>query len=350
MNGVEILRICLLIRRRRPSLLFLGNQKFVHFIDGAVSIVTISKDLSTRKRDSVNMKTFIDQCFGLMGQIKDLRESLLDTTESVKKLISQKRDEAGIFFGFGFELEVGDSPKEKTIAADSTSTTFVGKCANVISTNTVVELIEFVDALTDLIQGDINKNMRNSVAKILPTEGAEVGFARTKEVPTRKFNSAESTLSKVYAEINRFGEFATGNQRAAYDVLMRNLIPSLLDITLCAATNTTVRQFRQEIGVRKNAVAFPDALKPVKDFASVANKSASDIVGCNPVLQYAGNYAKKHRSLIPKDAASNDDISHEKINYPDEQRRRIRFRTNTRSVLFGVLNVATSFYFPTYSN
>ena len=47
-----------------------GNQKFVRFIDDAVFIVTISKDLSSRRRDSVNLETFIDQRFGLMSQNK----------------------------------------------------------------------------------------------------------------------------------------------------------------------------------------------------------------------------------------------------------------------------------------
>ena len=65
--------------------------------------------------------------------------------------------------------------------------------------------------------GDINKAMRNSVVGILSDEGEEFVFTRTKGVHPKKFNSAESTLSKVYAKINRIGEFATGNQREAYD-------------------------------------------------------------------------------------------------------------------------------------
>ena len=152
-------------------------------------------------------------------------------------------------------------------------------------------------------------------------------------------------VSKLYAKINRFGEFATGNPSASYEGLMLSLLPSLADITLCEATNTIVRQFRQEIDVAKNAVAFSDALKTITDFASLANRSASDMIGCNPVLQYAENYVKNHRSLIPKEESSNDDISREKINYPDEQMMLIRSRTNIRTGLFEVLNVATSFYF-----
>ena len=154
--------------------------------------------------------------------------------------------------------------------------------------------------------------MRNSVVGILSDEGEEFVFTRTKGVHPKKFNSAESTLSKVYAKINRIGEFATGNQREAYDWLTRTLIPSLSDITLRAATNTTVRQFHQEIDVGWNAAGFPDVLKPLTDFASVGDQIASGIIGCNPVLQYAENYVGKHRILIPKDAGSNDDISHEK--------------------------------------
>ena len=93
--------------------------------------------------------------------------------------------------------------------------------------------IEFADAMADFIQGDINKEMRNSVVEIISDEGAELVFARTKEVTPKKFNIAESMISKMYAEINWFGEFASGNQSASYDGLMQSLIP-LLRILHCA--------------------------------------------------------------------------------------------------------------------
>lgn len=155
--------------------------------------------------------------------------------------------------------------------------------------------------------------------------------------------ASENTISKAYAKLNRLAEFAIGSQREPYNGRMRRLIPILADITAGVTANTIVRQYHQELGVAKNAasVTFYDALRPVKTCASSAKLSASEMIGGNPSLQYAKDYAMQHQSLAPKDAVGNNAIVYEKLNRPIEHMLISSFRANIAPNVVGISDIAT---------
>lgn len=87
MNGEEAIPIDLSIRRRHQSLLSVGGQNCVHFIDDVASIVSISRDPSNQRRDPEIPETFIGHRFGFTNEVNERREPPVAKTKSLTRHI-----------------------------------------------------------------------------------------------------------------------------------------------------------------------------------------------------------------------------------------------------------------------